>query len=70
MYLFFSCTDPGSLGKTDSALSHRREEDHPIIDVSKQRKPVGKSSTSKTRKKKHKKILDAEVSFFLTKVIN
>ncbi|KAG0536103.1 hypothetical protein BDA96_03G035900 [Sorghum bicolor] len=51
----------GSLGKTDSALSHRREEDHPIIDVSKQRKPVGKSSTSKTRKKKHKKILDAEV---------
>ncbi|XP_066316956.1 protein ALWAYS EARLY 3-like isoform X1 [Miscanthus floridulus] len=51
----------GSLGKTDSALSHRREEDHPIIDVSKQGKPVVKSSASKTRKKKHKKILDAEV---------
>jgi len=69
MYLFFSCTDPGSLGKTDSALSHRREEDHPIIDVSKQGKPVGKSSASETRKKKHKK--DAEVSFFLkTKIIN
>lgn len=59
----FSCTDPGSLGKTDSALSHRREEDHPTIDLSKQGKPVGKSSASKTRKKKHKKILGGEVNF-------
>jgi hypothetical protein len=61
MYLF-SCTDPGSVGKTDSTLSQRREEGHPTIDLSKQGKPVGKSSASKTRKKKYK-ILGAEVSF-------
>ncbi|ONM28933.1 Protein ALWAYS EARLY 3, partial [Zea mays] len=48
----------GSLGKTDSVL---REEGHPTIDLSKQGKPVRKSSASKTRKKKHKKILGAEV---------
>ncbi|PWZ11826.1 Protein ALWAYS EARLY 2 [Zea mays] len=50
----------GSVGKTDSTLSQRREEGHPTIDLSKQGKPVGKSSASKTRKKKYK-ILGAEV---------
>jgi hypothetical protein len=60
----FLCIDPGSLGKTDSVL---REEGHPTIDLSKQGKPVRKSSASKTRKKKHKKILGAEVIFFKKK---
>ncbi|CAL4952123.1 unnamed protein product [Urochloa decumbens] len=51
----------GSHGKNDSALSDRREEGHPTIDLSKQGKPVGKSSASKTRKKRNKKLLGAEM---------
>ncbi|CAO2161410.1 unnamed protein product [Urochloa humidicola] len=51
----------GSQGKNDSTISDRREEGHPTIDLSKQGKPVGKSSASKTRKKRNKKLLGAEV---------
>jgi len=51
----------GSHGKTDSVLSGRREKDHPTIDLSKQGKAIGKSSASKTGKKRHKKLLGAEV---------
>lgn len=51
----------GSLGKTDSALSHRREKGPPSIDLSKHRKPVGKFSASKTRNKRHKKQLGVGV---------
>ncbi|OEL36716.1 Protein ALWAYS EARLY 3, partial [Dichanthelium oligosanthes] len=52
----------GSHGKTDSGLSHRREEGHPTIDdLSKEGKPFCKSGASKTRKKRHKKLLGAEV---------
>ncbi|RLN23123.1 protein ALWAYS EARLY 2-like [Panicum miliaceum] len=51
----------GSHGKTDSVLSDRREKGHPTIDLSKQGKAVGKSSASKTGKKRHKKLLGAEV---------
>ncbi|GJN32156.1 hypothetical protein PR202_gb20636 [Eleusine coracana subsp. coracana] len=51
----------GSLGKTYSALSHRLEEDHSPIDLPKQAKPVGNCSAPKTRQKRDRKILDAEV---------
>ncbi|XP_062211053.1 protein ALWAYS EARLY 3-like isoform X2 [Phragmites australis] len=52
----------GSLGKNDSAISHRMGEGHSTIDLNpKQGKPVGKSSASKTRQKRQKKLLDAEV---------
>nr|CAB3475905.1 unnamed protein product [Digitaria exilis] len=51
----------GSHGKTDSAVSDRREEGHPTIGQSKQGKPVGKSSASKTRNRRHKKLLGAEI---------
>ncbi|XP_062195245.1 protein ALWAYS EARLY 3-like isoform X2 [Phragmites australis] len=50
----------GSLGKTNSALSRRSKEGHSPMDLSKQGKP-GKSSASKARQKRHKKLLDAEV---------
>ncbi|CAO2186023.1 unnamed protein product [Urochloa humidicola] len=51
----------GSQGKNETTLSDRREEGHPTNDLSKQGKPVGKSSASKTRKKRNKKLLGAEV---------
>ncbi|KAG2586406.1 hypothetical protein PVAP13_5NG035200 [Panicum virgatum] len=51
----------GSHGKTDSVLSDRREKGQPTIDLSKLGKAIGKSSASKTGKKRHKKLLDAEV---------
>ncbi|WVZ72656.1 hypothetical protein U9M48_021078 [Paspalum notatum var. saurae] len=51
----------GSIGKTDYPLSHRREEGPSTIDKSKHGKPVGKSSASKIRKKRHKKHLAAGV---------
>ncbi|TVU21408.1 hypothetical protein EJB05_31040, partial [Eragrostis curvula] len=52
----------GSLGKTYSALSHGGEVGQSPIDHSKQAKPVDKCSAPKTRQKRHKKILDAEMS--------
>ncbi|KAJ1282180.1 hypothetical protein BS78_03G031300 [Paspalum vaginatum] len=51
----------GSIGKTDYALSLRREEGPSTVDKSKHGKPVCKSSASKTRKKRHKKHLGAGV---------
>ena len=44
-------------------LSDRREKGQPTIDLSKLGKAIGKSSASKTGKKRHKKLLDAEVRF-------
>ncbi|PAN32721.1 hypothetical protein PAHAL_5G507300 [Panicum hallii] len=51
----------GSHGKTDSVLSDRRDKGHPTTDLSKQGKAIGKSGASKTGKKRHKKLLGAEV---------
>jgi len=63
LWISLLSTDPGSHGKTDSVLSDRREKGQPTIDLSKLGKAIGKSSASKTGKKRHKKLLDAEVRF-------
>lgn len=50
----------GTLGRDDSALSHRREEG-PSVKRSKQGKQVGECSASKTRNKRRKKLIAEEV---------
>ncbi|KAL6641516.1 hypothetical protein ACP70R_019697 [Stipagrostis hirtigluma subsp. patula] len=52
---------PGTLGNNDSALCHRRDEGHSQVDLCNQGKPVGECSASKTRQKRDKKLLHAEV---------
>lgn len=63
MLLFLSCTDPGTLGKNKSALSHRREDGPSPVDQYKQGKQASECSASKTRKKRRKKLLDDEVRY-------
>jgi hypothetical protein len=52
----------GTLGRDDSALSHRREEG-PSVKRSKQGKQVGECSASKTRNKRRKKLIAEEVRY-------
>ena len=51
-------------------LSDRREKGQPTIDLSKLGKAIGKSSASKTGKKRHKKLLGAEVMFLFCTFCN
>ncbi|XP_062205659.1 protein ALWAYS EARLY 3-like isoform X2 [Phragmites australis] len=51
----------GTLGKSDFALSHRKYEGCSPVDLSEQGKTVGECTSSKTRQKKHKKLLDTEL---------
>ncbi|KAF0915990.1 hypothetical protein E2562_000623 [Oryza meyeriana var. granulata] len=51
----------GTLGKNDSALSHRRLEGPSSVKRSKQGKQVGECSSSKTRNKRRKKLIAKKV---------
>ncbi|XP_006643869.1 protein ALWAYS EARLY 3-like isoform X1 [Oryza brachyantha] len=50
----------GTLGKDDSALSHRREEGPSSVKRSKQGKQAGECNSSKTRNKRRKKLIAEE----------
>ncbi|CAN6319058.1 unnamed protein product [Urochloa humidicola] len=51
----------GTLRKSDFTLSESMDEGHSPFDLSKQEKPVGECSASKTKQKKHTELLNAVV---------
>ncbi|KAL6905392.1 hypothetical protein ACP4OV_002993 [Aristida adscensionis] len=52
---------PGTLGKSDSTLSRRKNQGQVHVDPPNQSKPLGECSASKTKQKWHTKLFDAEL---------